>query len=107
MGKVKNRVLRYCQGIVEVPCEIKYDYNHERGNRGGRAYITIFLSATTIYGKFYEKFKRLDNFEFELVLNKKTRRVSKSFARQRARDVGKGLINKLRFEGVIPLSRKK
>ena len=107
MEKVKNRILRYYQGIVEVPCEIKYDYNHKRGTRRGRAYITIFLSEVTIYGEPCEKVKRLDNFKFDLDLNRKTRKAKQSLARQRARDVGKDLISKLRSEGVISFSRKK
>jgi len=106
MREVKNRILRYYQGIVEVPCEIKYDYNHKMGNKEGKAYITIFLSQTTIYGEPCKKVKGLDNFKFDLDLNRKTRKAKKSLARQRARDVGKGLISKLRSEGVISFSRK-
>lgn len=86
---------------------MQYDYNPERGNKGGRAYITIFLSQTTVYGKPCEKVKGLDNFKFDLVLSGKNRRAKQSLARQRARDVGKGLISKLRSEGVISFSRKK
>ena len=85
---------------------MQYDYNPKRGNKGG-AYITIFLSQTTIYEKLCEKVKGLDNFKFDLVLSGKDRRAKQSFARQRARDVGKGLISKLRTEGVISFSRKK
>ena len=107
MEEVRNRILRYYQGIVEVPCEIKCDYNHKRGNKRRRAYITIFLSQTTIYGKPCEKVKGLDNFEFDLVLNRRTKKAKQSLARQRARDVGKDLISKLRTEGVISFSRKK
>jgi len=107
MREVKNRILRYYQGVVEVPCEIQYDYNPEKGNKKGMAYITIFLSQTTIYGKPYEKVKGLDNFKFELDLNRNTRKAKQSLARQRARDVGKGLISKLRTEGVISFSKKK
>ena len=107
MGEAKDRILRYYHGIVEVPCEMQYDYNPERGNKWERAYITIFLSQTTVYGKPYEKVKGLDNFKFDLDLNRKTSRARQRFARQRARGVGKDLISELRSKGVISFSRKK
>ncbi len=107
MREVKNRILRYYQGIVEVPCEIQYDYNPERGNKKGWAYITIFLSQITVHGRPYEKVKGLDDFKFELDLNRNTRKAKQSLARQRASSVGKGLISKLRTERVISFSRKK
>jgi len=104
---VTNRILRYYQGIVEVPCEIQYGYNHEKDNKDEKAYITIFLSQITIYGKSCEKVKGLDNFKFDLDLDRKTRKAKKSLARQRARNIGKDLISKLRTEGIISFSRKK
>lgn len=106
MREVKNKILKYYQGVVEVPCEIQYDYNPERGNKWERAYITIFLSQTKVYGKPYEKVKGLDNFKFDLDLNRKTSRARQRLARQRARNVGKGLISELRSKGVISFSRK-
>ena len=107
MREVKNKILKYYQGVVEVPCEIQYDYNPERGNKWERAYITIFLSQIKVYGKPYEKVKGLDDFKFDLDLNRNPRKAKQSLARQRARSVGKDLISKLRSKGVISFSRKK
>lgn len=107
MEKRTERMLRYYQRAVEVPCQIQYDYNHERGNKDGRAYVTIFLSQTTLHGRPCEGMREMEDFKFDLALTGRTRKQKKSIARQKINNAGRDIISKLRSEGVISFARKK